>query len=146
MARRKGVSVPDAGLPVRPGTVGPNAVDLSSELERVLTTHPDGAVIAVLAIPCAGRSAIERVDGDVLHVRLAALPVDGAANAALFRVLADALAVPRAALRLLSGQTTRRQRVLVAGVTTADVAASLLSRLSLKEQRSPCAREEEESS
>jgi uncharacterized protein YggU (UPF0235/DUF167 family) len=91
--------------------------------------HPDGAVVAVVAVPRSGTTGIDRVEGDALRLRVAAPPVDGAANAALLRFLAEVLDVPRSRPRLVAGETARRKRVLVVGRSPAEVAARLSRRL-----------------
>lgn len=100
-----------------------------SDLDDAITAHADGAVLAVVVAPRAGRTGMERIEAGAVRIRVAAAPVDGAANAALLRYLADLLDVPRGGVRLLAGATSRRKRVLVSGVSAAEVVACLASLL-----------------
>ena len=61
-------------------------------------------------------TAIERVEGNALRVRVAAPPVDGAANAALVRLLAGVVGVARSDVAIVAGESGRRKRVAFAGV------------------------------
>jgi uncharacterized protein (TIGR00251 family) len=76
---------------------------------------------AVHVQPRASRSAIGRVHGDALRVRLTAPPVEGAANAALVALLADALRVPKRSVRIVAGETSRAKTVEVDGINAAGV-------------------------
>jgi uncharacterized protein (TIGR00251 family) len=82
-------------------------------------------VLAVVVVPRAGKTGLDRVEADAVRIRLAAPPVDGAANAALLRYLADLFDVPRSSVRLLAGATSRRKRVLLVGLSPADVTARI---------------------
>jgi uncharacterized protein (TIGR00251 family) len=82
-------------------------------------------VLAVIATPRAGVTALAGIDGDALRVRVAAPPVDGAANAALVRYLADLLGVPKSRVEVLAGQTGRRKRILVSGMSETEARARL---------------------
>lgn len=88
--------------------------------------HPRGAVLAVRAIPRAGRSGIAGRRGHALLVRIAAAPVDGAANDELIAILARALDLPRRQIAVVAGDRARDKRVLIEGVSP----QSLESRLS----------------
>lgn len=90
-----------------------------------LTSHQRGVVIAVRAIPRAGRSGIAGTRGDALLVRLAAAPVEGAANEELIALLARALDLPRRQVSVIAGDRARDKRVLVEGTAIADVEARL---------------------
>jgi uncharacterized protein YggU (UPF0235/DUF167 family) len=74
------------------------------------------ARISVRLTPRGGADRIERVDGGVLRVRVAAPPVDGAANASLLRLLAAELGVAPSDLRLVAGASSRRKIVEVEGL------------------------------
>jgi uncharacterized protein YggU (UPF0235/DUF167 family) len=82
-------------------------------------------VIAVRAIPRAGRSGIAGLRGNALLVRLAAAPVDGDANDELVAVLADALGLARRQLTVIAGTRGRDKRVLVEGVPLETIARAL---------------------
>lgn len=90
-----------------------------SDLDRAISDHAEGSVLAVVVTPRAGKTGLDRVEADAVRIRLAAPPVDGAANAALLRYLAWLFGRPRSSFQLLSGATGRRKRVLLAGVTRA---------------------------
>jgi uncharacterized protein len=80
------------------------------------------ARIPVRLTPRAGSDRVERVDGGVLRVRVAAAPVDGAANVALLRLLAAELDVPPSALKLVAGASSRLKVVEVEGRHAAAIA------------------------
>jgi uncharacterized protein len=85
----------------------------------------EGIRLRVKAIPRASRSEVAGIHGDVVRIRLAAVPVDGAANQELLRYLADHLAVPKSAVRLVSGQTSRTKVVVVSDVSLEQVRSRL---------------------
>lgn len=66
--------------------------------------------------PRAARSALAGWMGEVLKVRLAAVPERGAANAALLRLLAEALDLPPSRLALVAGHASTRKVVQIAGL------------------------------
>lgn len=76
------------------------------------------ALLRVRLIPKAARNAVDRREGDVLHVRVTAPPVDGAANRALIELLADTLRVRKTAIRLKSGASSREKRLEIEGLET----------------------------
>jgi hypothetical protein len=90
-----------------------------------LTETARGVVIAVRAMPRAGRSGIVGLRAGALLVRLAAAPVEGAANAELLDVLAAALDLPKRQLTVIAGERGRDKRVLVEGAARAAVARAL---------------------
>jgi uncharacterized protein YggU (UPF0235/DUF167 family) len=79
------------------------------------------ARIPVRLTPRGGTDRIERVDGGVLRVRVAAAPVDGGANASLLRLLSAELDVPPSALRLVTGASSRVKVVEVDGLDSAAI-------------------------
>ena len=85
-------------------------------LSAAVGSSPHGAVLSVVVTPRASVTAIDRVEGNVLRVRVAAPPVDGAANAALVRFLADVVGVARSGVAIVAGASGRRKRVAFAGV------------------------------
>jgi uncharacterized protein len=91
---------------------------------------PGGAIIAVRAIPKAGRSAIAGLRDGMLLVRLQSAPADGAANAELLGLLSRALRVPRRDLEIVSGESSRTKRVRVSGLRADAVVERLSSDLS----------------
>jgi uncharacterized protein (TIGR00251 family) len=75
--------------------------------------HPDGAVVAVRAVPGASRSAVVGLHGDELKVRVCSPPVDGRANEEVCAVLAEALGLRPREVQLLQGHSARSKVVLV---------------------------------
>jgi len=80
------------------------------------------ARIPVRLTPRGRIDRIERVEGGLLRVRVAAAPVDGAANASLLRLLAAELDVPPSALRIVTGASSRVKLVDVEGLDRAVIA------------------------
>ena len=72
--------------------------------------------------PRGGTDRIDRVEGGVLRVRVAAAPVDGAANVSLLRLLAAELEVAPSALRVVAGASSRVKVVEVEGLDAAVIA------------------------
>ena len=95
------------------------------KLVRMLTSCPDGVLIAVRVIPRAGRAGMAGTRNNALLVRLNAAPVDGAANAELIELLARALDIPRRNIEIVAGHRSRTKSVRITGVTSADVAEKL---------------------
>ena len=90
-----------------------------------LSPTDGGVILAVRAVPRAGRSGIAGLRAGALLVRLAAAPVDDAANAELLSVLSDALHLPRKHLTIVGGTRARAKRVRVEGVSLEALRASL---------------------
>jgi uncharacterized protein len=82
--------------------------------------------ISVRLTPRGGRDALDGWDGDVLRVRVSAVPVDGKANDALVRLLAKALGVAPSQVTLVAGAQSRVKVVEVEGVSAQQVRAALL--------------------
>jgi hypothetical protein len=83
---------------------------------------PGSARIPVRLTSRGGTDRVERVEGGVLRVRVAAAPVEGAANASLLRLLAGELDVPPSALRLVAGASNRLKVVEVEGLDATAIA------------------------
>lgn len=91
----------------------------------------DTVRVAVRLTPCASRDEVLGFTarstgaagdaGEVLRVRVTALPVDGLANEALVRLLADLLGVSRGGVRLVAGQASREKVVAIDGLTMEEV-------------------------
>jgi len=75
--------------------------------------HPDGAVVAVRAVPGASRSAIVGLHGEELKVRVCSPPMDGRANEEVCEVVADALGLRPREVQLLQGHSARSKVLLV---------------------------------
>jgi uncharacterized protein YggU (UPF0235/DUF167 family) len=103
-------------------------VDPSGAFLSAITSHPQGAVLSVVATPRSGVTAFGAVEGDAVRLRIAAPPVQGAANAALLRFLAEAAGVSRSTIRVVAGDTGRRKRVLFEGLTAEELERRLSRR------------------
>lgn len=84
-----------------------------------------GTRIRLKVLPRASHTEVAGIHGDLVRIRLAAIPVDGAANQELLRYLAERLAVPTSAVHLVSGQTSRTKVVMVSDVSLEDVRSRL---------------------
>jgi uncharacterized protein len=73
------------------------------------------AIIQVKISPRASKNAFEGWQGDVLRIRLHAVPEKGQANAELIDFLAEAFDVPKSHIRLVSGETSRIKRIEIRG-------------------------------
>ena len=76
--------------------------------------HPDGAVLAVRAVPGASAAKVVGLHGDELRVRVCSPPVDGRANEEILKVVAAAVGVRAREVTLLSGHTARSKQLLIA--------------------------------
>ena len=65
--------------------------------------HPDGAVVAVGAVPGSSTAAIVGLHGEGLRIRVCSPPVDGRANDELCAVPAGALGLRLREVTVLSG-------------------------------------------
>jgi uncharacterized protein (TIGR00251 family) len=81
---------------------------------RVVRSHPNGALVTVWVVPGAKRTEIVGLYGDALRVRIAAPPEKGRANNELLAHLSDRLGVD---VRIASGAGSRRKRILASGVS-----------------------------
>lgn len=89
----------------------------------------DGLIVPVRLTPKASRNAIEGLrddsdGGQVLAVKVTAVPEKGKANAALSRLLAKALGIASGRVDVVGGATSRNKDVLVRGDVT-EIAAAL---------------------
>ncbi|HSL21529.1 MAG TPA: DUF167 domain-containing protein [Vicinamibacterales bacterium] len=98
----------------------------------LLSVTARGVVIAIRAMPRAGRSGIAGLRAGALLVKLSAAPADGAANAELIDLLARALDLPRRQLSIVAGDRARDKRVLVEGVALSTLQARLSAILDAK--------------
>ena len=74
-----------------------------------------GITISVRVQPRSSKKGIDRVEGDVLCVKLTAPPADGAANAQLIEVLAHEFGIRKGAFSIVKGHTSRHKVVEVEG-------------------------------
>ncbi|HQU09404.1 MAG TPA: DUF167 domain-containing protein [Opitutales bacterium] len=85
------------------------------------------ATIEVRVTPKASRTEVVGWEGDVLRIRLHALPVEGEANAELIRYLAKGLKLPKSALELVGGGKSRNKRVMIQHLDLESVKSLLTS-------------------
>jgi uncharacterized protein (TIGR00251 family) len=78
-----------------------------------LRAHPDGAVLAVRAVPGASRSAIVGMHGEELKVRVCSPPIDGRANEEICEVVAAALDLRAREVQVVQGHSSRSKLLLV---------------------------------
>ncbi len=97
-----------------------------SDLAEFLKDGPEGARLALKVHPRAKRNEVGETDGDVLRIKVTALPVDSAANEAVVKLLAKRLGVSKGMVRIVRGQTSRLKVVEIQGVTAREVWAALV--------------------
>lgn len=74
---------------------------------------PRGVRLVLHIMPNAKKSQIIGPLGNVLKVRLQALPIEGKANEALIRYLAETLGISRREISITHGHTSKRKIVEV---------------------------------
>jgi len=90
----------------------------------IVREHPDGAVVAVRAVPGASVAGVLGRHGDELRIRVCSPPVDGRANDEICAVLAKALGLRARSVTLVAGHASRSKQLLV-DMPCADVAHRL---------------------
>jgi len=93
----------------------------------MLSSSPEGALLAVKVIPGARKSAIAGETGGRLRVRLNAPPVEGKANRELERFLAGALGLKKNQVRLTAGERSREKTLLLKNLSVDDARVRLRS-------------------
>ncbi|MGB8858930.1 MAG: DUF167 domain-containing protein [Ilumatobacteraceae bacterium] len=83
-------------------------------MTELVRSHPQGAVLAVRAVPGASAAKIVGLHGGELRVRVCSPPVDGRANEEVVQLVATALGVRSRDVRLLVGSTSRSKQLVVA--------------------------------
>ena len=83
--------------------------------------HQPAASIKVKVHPRASSNQVMGYRGEVLHLRVTALPVEGRANAALVSLLADVLGVAKSRMRVVRGHGSRDKMVDVESLTAEEV-------------------------
>jgi len=78
-----------------------------------ITQTPDGIIFQVKAVPAGSKTSIEGIYGDMLKVKLSAVPEKGKANEALLEFLAERLGVKRKFVKIVSGQTSKVKQVAI---------------------------------
>ena len=74
-------------------------------------------LLKVKVIPKAHASGIAGWEGEILKIRLKAVPEKGEANLELIVYLAKFLDITKSQVELISGQTSRRKTVKIHGLT-----------------------------
>ncbi len=82
-------------------------------------------IIQVKITPRSSKNALEGWQGDLLRIRLHALPEKGEANEELISFLSESLEVPKSRIRLVSGQTSRLKRVEIMGMSLKEIELKL---------------------
>lgn len=67
--------------------------------------------IGIKVFPKASKNEVVGWEGDVLKVRLTAVPEKGKANAALIHLLSKHFKVPKSAINILKGETSRNKLI-----------------------------------
>jgi uncharacterized protein len=81
----------------------------------------EGCSISIKAVPRASRNAIVAWEGDLLKVRIKAVPEKGDANEMLLSFLSDALRIPKSKIILAKGHTSRFKQVTFLDVTAQEL-------------------------
>lgn len=77
----------------------------------------NGCTFDIQVTPRASRAGVAGVQGDVLKVKVTALPVEGAANEAVIQLLARELGLKKSQLEIFAGTKSRRKTILVKDIT-----------------------------
>ena len=73
----------------------------------------NGVTINIRVQPRSSKKAIEKIEGDVVRVKLTAPPADGEANAQLIALLSKELSIRKSAFSIIKGQASRNKVVEV---------------------------------
>lgn len=84
-------------------------------LEIPCRRSKNGITISVRVQPRSSKKGIDRIDGDLLRVKLTAPPADGAANAQLIEVLSKEFHIRKSAFSIVKGHASRNKVVEVEG-------------------------------
>ena len=69
----------------------------------------NGVTINVRVQPRSSRKKVERVEGDLVYVKLTAPPAGGAANAQLIELLAKTFGIRKSAFSIIKGRSSRNK-------------------------------------
>ena len=83
----------------------------------LLQQTPQGALLAVKAVPGSSRPGVKGLLGDALKVAVASPPEKGKANRELCETLAAHFGLPPASVTVQSGHGSPRKTVLLAGLS-----------------------------
>lgn len=76
----------------------------------MLKVTSDGIVVNLRISPNARKNEIIK-DGEIVKVKITALPIDGKANKALVEYLSKLFKVPKTSIEILKGQTSKDKTV-----------------------------------
>jgi hypothetical protein len=86
------------------------------------------AYLKVRVTPKARGNSVEGWSGDVLRVRVQAVPERGKANEAVCRLLAEAIGVPASRVSLRRGESSREKLLFIDGLSDAELRRRLPGR------------------
>lgn len=71
----------------------------------------EGILVNLRISPNAKKNEIIK-DGDIIKVKITALPIDGKANKALVEFLAKNFKIPKTSIEILKGETSKEKTIL----------------------------------
>lgn len=71
----------------------------------------EGIIVNLRISPNAKKNEIIK-DGDIIKVKITALPVDGKANKALVEFFAKNFKIPKTSIEILKGETSKEKTIL----------------------------------
>lgn len=71
----------------------------------------EGIIVNLRISPNAKKNEIIK-DGDIIKVKITALPIDGKANKALIEFFAKNFKIPKTSIEILKGETSKEKTIL----------------------------------
>ena len=71
----------------------------------------EGIIVNLRISPNAKKNEIIK-DGDIIKVKITALPIDGKANKALVECFAKNIKIPKTSIEILKGETSKEKTIL----------------------------------
>lgn len=71
----------------------------------------EGIIVNLKISPNAKKNEIIK-DGDIIKVKITALPIDGKANKALVEFFAKIFKIPKTSIEILKGETSKEKTIL----------------------------------
>lgn len=71
----------------------------------------EGIIVNIRISPNAKKNEIIK-DGDIIKVKITALPIDGKANKALVEFFAKNFKIPKTSIEILKGETSKEKTIL----------------------------------
>ena len=71
----------------------------------------EGIIVNLRISPNAKKNEIIK-DGDIIKVKITALPIDGKANKALVEYLSKNFKIPKTSIEILKGETSKEKTIL----------------------------------